>query len=768
MSEENNIKLLFKKYLQYWPIFVLTLLLSLTFAFIYLRYFAIPKYEITSRILIKDKDNGTPSTSSVEAFSDLGLIKTSNNIDDQIGILKSKSLMKDVLEELDLNVSYYVDGRFSKAEVYVEDLPIKVVSDSTDVIISSDLIEMELIDSDSFKLFSADDKESAKFKNSYNFGEKIQYNNGSFQVFRKDGESLDLNSISFYFNDFNNLSEAYSSGLEIEAINETGSLLLIAMEDAIAERGEDIIRELIIQYGKKSVDLKNKLALNTINLIDERLNKLTVELNNVEENVQNYKQSKNLTNISADADSYIQSSDQINRQLSDYQNQIDVLTSIENYVRRSNDESGMVPSSLNIQDPTLVNLISTFNQLQLERKSLLRTTPRENPLVVEVDRKISDLKSNILESLRNVKEGLIITRDNLQRSSSRLRYQMSKVPVAERDLLAINREQGTKQDLYMFLLQKREEEALSIAASIDNTRVVDPPSATAYTVSPNKQSVYLASLVLGLFLPIGFIYLKDTFNDKIESLSQLQSKTSLPILGEIAHNKSKNFIVTKTEDTGPVAELFRLIRFNLKYLEVDTNRNRVLLVTSDLSGEGKTFFSANLANSLSNAGNKVALVDLDLRKPKLLEHLNLLKEKDNSGVSDYIANTTLSIDDIVLRDNNIKNVDIYHSGKLPNNVGDLILNDRVGNLITELRANYDYVVIDSAPVGKVADAFTFSALCDCSIFVFRQNFSRKQRINFLNNLVETKKLKNTVVVLNDVEASKAYTYGNYGDSSYGK
>ncbi|MDX5436551.1 MAG: capsular biosynthesis protein, partial [Pontibacter sp.] len=393
----------------------------------------------------------------------------------------------------------------------------------------------------------------------------------------------------------------------VAPVNKEASVLTISLTDAVPEKGVTIINKLIEVYNKEAVEDKNQIAANTIQFIDERLTYLTEELSTVEKDVEAYKRQNELTDVSSEAKMYLERASEYNRQLSELEIQIDVLNSIETYLKNQKNQFELVPSTLSIQDATLLNLIGKFNELQLERQRLLRTTQPSNPIVLNVNEQLANLRVNILENLGNIKNSLTITRNNLRANSSQFESRIQKVPAIERELLEINRQQGIKEGLYLYLLQKREESALSLAATVSNSRVIDSAVAGDLPVKPKKQLIYLLAFLVGLGVPFAFIYVRDMLDDKVKEIKDIESVTATPVLGEIAHNYSGETLVVTKESRGPVSELFRLIRANLQFATVG-KENRVILVTSSMSGEGKTFFSINLAASLVLTGKKVVVI----------------------------------------------------------------------------------------------------------------------------------------------------------------
>ena len=754
-SENNSFRGLVFHYLKYWYIFAVGILLCVGATFLYIRYKTVPQYMITSTILVKDKDKGA-SVNAGEAIGNLGLVKPSSNIDDQIGILSSSSLMEKVVEELALNVNYMIQGQVRDVTVYWQSLPFYVLVDSKEQPIAMPPFVIQAKDSLSFNL-SVNGSENNELNGTYQYGDVLTFGDGQFQVMKNLAYTQpvkDSGPVTVSFMDTKNLAAAYSSLLEIETANSTGSLLVINFYDAIPDRGKDIVHSLIEIYAEESVKYQNQLAISTIEIIDERLKLLTGEITDVEKDIAQYKQDNVLTNISSDAAIYLQNARESNKKLEEYQTQIEILNSLESYIQQIGDER-LVPSSLNIQDPTLSSLISQYNGQQLEKKSLLRSTPEDNPLVVNISRSLDDLRTDILENLKNIKNSLEIAQNNVRQNSYKSQAQIAKVPTAERALLSINRDQGIKQELYLYLLQKREEEALSLEAPISNTRIVDPPKAGNFPVSPNKTSMYIGALIMGLFLPFTLVFLKDQLNDKVTKIEDIEKITTAPILGEISSNEKGANVVVDENDNTTIAELFRLMRFNLTY-QTAGRPNKVILVTSGMQGEGKTFFTINLGASLALAGHTVVCLSFDLRAPQLFQKL---KMKGKKGITDYIVDNTVTVKEITVEYAGSDGLHLMDSGPIFPNAGELMTHPRIGTLIEELKANYDYVLIDSAPVGKVADAYGLAPYIDATVFMVRQNYSSKTELRILEDIYKTQKLKYPMVVLNDTNTVKNYGYG---------
>jgi tyrosine-protein kinase Etk/Wzc len=760
-AEEIDIKALTAKYLRYWYLFALGIIVCLTIAFLYLRY-STPQYSVSATMLIKDDKKG-PDLADNAIFSDLDIFNSKKNIDNEIEVLKSKTLMQRVLTELSLNTSFYKDGRVKVTEIYGRQVPVKLIISKLDSTAFNKSIVIHLKDNNSFDL---EDEEGEPTQ--HQFGQEIRKSYGVFTIVAVAGATNNLlDEIIVQFHDIRKLADGYNNGLKVEPVNKNASVLTLSLTSPVPEKGKAIINKLIEVYNKEAVEDKNLIAGNTIEFIDERLNFLTTELSDVEKDVEQYKRKNELTDVSSEARLYMERASEYNKQLAEFEIQIDVLNSLESYLNKPKTQFELVPSTLSIQDPTLLGLTVRFNELQLERERMLRTTTPNNPLVQNINDQLSNLRVNILENLGNIKKGLMITKNNLQASSSQFQLRINQVPSIERELLEINRQQGIKEGLYLYLLQKREESALSLAASVSNSRVIDPAIATDNPISPKKPFTYLIALLIGLGIPFAGIYIKDLLNDKIQEKKDVEKATNTPVLGEIAHADGVETIVVTKDNRSPVAEMFRLIRTNLQFATAG-KENKVLLVTSSMSGEGKTFFSINLAASLILTGKRVVILGFDLRKPRLLQELDMF---DGPGISNYLVSDEVTVNDIVLPVKNVPGLYVIGSGPIPPNPAELMMSEKVGKMLDILKESFDHIILDTAPVGQVADAYTLAPYVDSTLYLVRYNYTHKSQLDIINNIYTSKKLNHPMIVLNDANIESSYSYGygyGYKDESKNK
>jgi len=749
--ESKDVRRILLQYTRYWYLFLLGPALALAVALLYLHYYAVPQYSVYSTLLIKDDKSGS-ALSSTDALSDLSTFKSTRNIDNEIQILTSKSLMTRVINELGLYTNYYVEGKVKDIELYGSASPIKVSINNLSPTAVGKGFTVYLKSDNTFEL----DDYSGNITR-YNFGQQIQKPYGIFTILATSEINAVGTKIITRFQDIQELSDYYNQALYVQPTDKGASVLMLSLIDPIPAKAKDILTKLIDVYNKEAIEDKNLMTTSTLKFLDERLDYITTGLSGVEKTVEQYKSVNGLTDINTQASNYTIQASSYNSQLSEWAIQIDILESLESYLRSARDNNSTVPSTLGIKDETLLGLITKFNELQLERERMLRTTEPGSVFVQSLDEQLANLKINILENLRNIKRGLQITSNNLKASSGQFQSKIKKVPVMERELLKINREQSIKQNIYSYLLQKREETALSLAASASIARVIDPAMGGDYPISPNREAIYLVAILLGLSLPFAGIYIRDLLNNKVRIQQDITAVTPTPIIGEIAHNSSKKTVVVSNTSRSPIAEMFRLVRTNIHFAAIGKQK-MVLLVTSSMSGEGKTFFSINLGAILAITGQRVVLLDLDLRNPKIASEL---KMPEGPGLTNYLVTNEFSVHDIICPSDSVPGMSVITSGPIPPNPAELMMSTRFAHLMEDLKELFDYIIIDTPPVGQVADAFTLSPFADFTIYLVRYGYTQKAQLGIIKSIYKNKTLNHPMIVLNDAKEINGNNYG-YG------
>jgi capsular exopolysaccharide synthesis family protein len=754
--EKTDYKYMVMKYLKFWYLYLIGIVCCIGLAYTYFQY-ATPEYPISATLLINSSKGSDFSQNAV--YSDLETYQSVKTVENEAEILKSASLMFEAMRNLDLNVSYYVEDNILRdKEIFGGQVPIYVMLDEYDTaaFFEDEMLtryKVHALDSASFLL---EDEESRT--SSHQFGEKLDFPFGEVSIYRI--QEMDYPStIIINFNNPYALPGKYLSDLDVLVVNKLASVLKLSFTDPVPQKGVLVMNSLIKAYNQEAMLNKNQTARNTIEFINEQLDSVTNDLRQIESLVEEYKKANKITELSSDALQYAESFNQGKEQLANYRIQLDVLSSIENYLTSQEDNFQVVPSSLNIEDQTLMTNITQFNELQRERESLLRTTQPGNPLVLEKDQQLSSIKRNILENVKNIKSSVEIARDNLLARTTEVEIQSGKVPEIERELLEINRQQVIKQDHFQYLVKKREEAAMSLAATtVSNSRIIDPAMAGSKPTKPNRMLILGIAFFMGLGGPLGLVFLYYQLNTRIKIKKDVTSKTNISILGEISHHDEKVPIAISKGVRTPVAEQFRLIRTNIQF-KLPNKDKKVILVTSSSSGEGKTFFSLNLGVSMGLAGKKVVVLEFDLRKPLLLEYLGM---SSDIGISDYLEDESLSISDLIVKNDKLpESLDLIGCGTLPDDPSEMMLSPKVGYLVDKLQELYDVIIIDSAPVGQVADAFSLSRFSDITAYIMRYNYTTSETISFINDVKKDNKLTNPVIVLNDAKAKLSYGYDYY-------
>ena len=746
-----------RNYLRYWYLILLGAVVGLTGAYLYLRYVALPKYSITSSILIREEGTA-PTLSGLTNTSSEELLKPKQSVDNEVQLLRSRSLMLRVVNELALYAAYYQQPNKPKTELYDKDLPVAISPLSNLLPASYKQVIRVFPKADSSFTLQGGTANVGTFR----LGQQIVRPYGTLMLVPTLYFSTQVaaypQGIAIVFSNPQDAAEDFNQLLTVSSANKDASVLNLSLISPVPAKGRDIMNKLLQVYNAEAVEDKNEASASKLSFLDRRIKSLASELTGVETTVQTYKQSQQIADVGAQVSNNVEQASALQTKLADWANQIQVLQSIETYLNSPGSQYRLVPSTLGIQDQTLLALISQFNGLQLDRERLLRTNQENNPLVQNLNEQLGGLRSKILENLRNIKNGLIITSRNLRTSSGQVQAKINSAPLVERTLQAKERERALRQNIYLYLLQKREEAALALSATISNSRVIDPATVSDLPVSPNRKMTYLLGLLLGMGLPLSLLYAKGQLNNKVETKAEIEELTTTPILGEIAHKRGGTVVVSR-DNRSALAEMFGLVRANLSFATAG-RENKVTLITSTVPGEGKSFISINLSNSLVLVGKKVVLLDLDLRKPALARELALRAEP---GITDYLVSDRLSIADILQTSASSPGLSVISAGSVPPNPAELLASPKLAFLLHELAEQFDHILIDTPPIGLVADAFGLAPLANSTICVVRYNYTQREHVKAIEALYANKKFNSLMLVLNDSRASVSSYYG-YGYS----
>lgn len=551
--------------------------------------------------------------------------------------------------------------------------------------------------------------------------------------------------------------EELVGGLKISQPNDQATILYLSFESENAALGRDLLNTLMRVYDTIMVEDKNRIADNTLRFINARLDELSDTLRGVQGGLKNFMVQNKVFDIENQSKAYFDKLGETAKEKAQVEVKIAVVDYLLQYISDKKNLHELVPTNLGIDEPALLQLVSEYNKLQLERDANIRTTPKENPLIVGMDNTLDKIRRNIYQALQNVRNAYLIASGNAKAHDEELQSLVTSLPGKSMQMLNIERRQKILEDLYSLLLQKKLDISLSSASTISNSKVIEPAVGGGMLVSPDKKKIFSFYTLLGLLLPIGFIVLKEVLQDKVNGRQDIEKHTDAPILGEIGHSEDgKSPLVVSTNRRSLVAEQFRIIRTNLQYI-LGGKESFTILVTSSFSGEGKSFISTNMGAALALSGKKTVIMEFDIRKPKIVSGLDL---KRKMGISNYIIGKA-EFRDLLVKVNDIDNLYVIPCGPIPPNPAELLLDKRLEELMEMVRANFDVVVMDTAPVGLVSDAITLSRFADCTLYIIRQDYTFRKQLRFIDDIYNEKKLPSLSVMLNDVKAGGNY-YGGYG------
>ncbi len=748
-GDSNVVSQLLYRYLPYWPLFVILLLLCGAGAWIYLRY-ATPVYEVSASILVKDEKKGVDDANMMEQ---LNLFSSKKLVENEIEVIQSRMLMRDVVKNLSLYAPVTYKGRVIHTSAYISS-PIVIQARNPDSLVEQGQV---------YFTFDSARQQVVIGKNIYPLNEWTTNSSfGEIRFIANPNYVAPAIKKPLFFSLINvkTAAENILGRLKVTQATKSSSVIDLTIKDPVPRRGEDILNGLIATYNRAAINDKNALASNTLKFINERLILVSKELDSVEMGVQKYKTSEGIVDISAQGQSYLSNVGLNDQKLSGMNVQIAVMDQVEKYVMAKNDQPGIVPSTFGIDDPVLSQLLSKLYDLEVQYEGLKKTTAENNPILLTIRNEIDKIKPNILENIRAQRKNLEAGQQNLTSTSNQYASILKALPKKERGLIEISRQQAIKNGIYSFLLQKREETALSYNSAVADTRIVDTADSTIKPVSPKVLLIYLLAFVASFCIGAGIIAIREVFNSTIIFRSEIEQFTSVPVIGEIMEaDQSEKFAIEEGKRT-LIAEQFRQLRTTLAYIGIN-NRKKKILITSTISGEGKSFVSSNLALTLALTDKKVVLIELDLRKPTISKMFNVSREV---GITNYFVGNK-DADHIIKSVEASKNLFLIPSGAIPPNPSELILNGKLDELLKYLETIFDYIIIDSAPVNPVTDSYIISPLCDATLYIVRHGVTPKISIKMLdeNNGMHT--LKNMAIVFNGVKNRGMGRYGTYGYSN---
>lgn len=765
-----------------WKWFVLSLIICLGAAHIYLRY-ATPIYQAAAKLLIKEEQNGRRGN-SIQNSANLGIISNSNGIDNEMEILKSRTLAQQAVYDLKLYTTYRHEGRIKDHLIYGEQ----------EVNVDMDYEHLKKLNAPmSFKIT----REGRNYHvvgsyfvpiddNSYNPGPvtvdkvitalpatlgtrvgMVKFTqNGNYML--RDGESLKVTMIAPEI-----AAGKYVGSLSVSPSTKATSIAQLVITDEIPQRAIDYLKQLAIVYNRQANEDKNQIAVRTEQFINQRLEKINAELGNTEGQLENYKKRNNMVQLSMNASTAFSNADSYAQKLNEANTQVALLDELTKYMNEPSNRHQPIPSNVGLNDASATSLINKYNEIALQRNQLLHSASESSPTVTPLTSQLDDLQASIKRAMSQARAGLNTQRNSIASQQGKYQGQISNTPEQERILTQIGRQQEVKSGLYLMLLQKREENSISLAATADKGKLIDNP-VFAGKVTPKDSIILMIAFGLGLAIPALILFLLAFFRYKIEGHDDVAKLTKLPIIADVAiasdRAKTKADIVVHENKNNLMEEIFRSLRTNLQFLMKE--HDKVILMTSTTSGEGKTFIASNVAISFALLGKKVVLVGLDIRKPRLAELFEI--DDHHHGITNLLIKDNITWDDVnkqIVNSGVNSNLDLLMAGPVPPNPGELVTRKSLEETMDILKEHYDYIIIDTAPVGLVTDTLALGRIANATVYVCRADYTQKSSFGLINGLAYEKKMPNMSIVLNGVDLSKKkygyyYGYGKYG--KYGK
>lgn len=772
-----------------WQWFALSVFIFLCGALIYLRYKS-PVYQVSAKMLIKDEQNNRNRGNQMLAnMQDLGFMTNSAGIDNEVEILQSNSLSIMAVRNLKMYVEYKMYGRVKNHLVY-KTQPINVDLDAMSL---TKMDESDVPAPIHLKIEWAEDNYIVEGYTYDENDDKIEFNT-SFRTlpyiykspcgmitFTKNRNSKAVTLSKPEYATITSpriVGMAYAQAMEIEPTSKMTSIAQITLKDKEYHRATDFLKELAFVYNEQANEDKNEIAIKTEEFINGRLEKIDAELSDTESNLESYKRRNSITELKLDATQTLTQTSEYSTKLSESRSQIQLMEYLRQYIDNPSNKYQIIPSNIGLQDEASTALINQYNKNVLDRNRLLRSASEIAPQVQTLTATLDELQTSIREALSQAHQSANIRLRNIENQYAMYQNRVASTPAQERMLTQIGRQQEVKSGLYLMLLQKREENSISLSATADKGKLIDAPLYEG-KVSPKNSIILLAAVVLGFGIPFLIIYVLQLMRYKIESREDIAKATSLPIIADIPvaseNVKSDAGIVVQENKNNQIDEIFRSLRTNIQFMLKENEK--VILFTSSTSGEGKTFNAANLAASFAFLGKRVVILGLDIRKPALGK---MFKVSDRSGgMSPLLAKSVVTKEDVInqLRPSGVnQNLKLILAGPTPPNPTELLARRNLGDIIDVLKEEFDYIILDTAPVGLVTDTLHIGKHTDVTVFMCRADYTPKSSIQMFEDLAKEKKMPNCCIVLNGIDMSKkkyGYYYGygkyaRYGYSAYGR
>ena len=753
--QDVDIKFLVAKVLGnwYWYVFALILLLGIG---LLLELFVSPRYTVTGRVMVtgyNPQGKSVTGTDESTVLSQLGLFSVPNSVSNEMEIIHSRTLVEQTVRDLQLNVTYWGQGPLRYEEVYknspyfINLLSLKNITDPIEY-------DVRVIDGGNKVKFEDEDSDSTF---TMSFGDTVHTWYGSWVLLKNPDvtETNPKHTLGMVINSYAQTIYAYLENIQASTINEQVNIIDLAISGVTPQKNEDMLKYLINLYVQSDIADHNRVADSTIAFIDSRLTGVAQDLNAVDKNIESFKKENKLTDLTNDANELLQTSTTVNQSLADKQVQYKVIDDLESYLTDNRNNTRIMPTTAPIKDPAFVQTLDKYNSLQLQRQAYLQTSTEANPNVKSVDIQLSQLRGDLLSMMRTYKKGINTEQTDLVTRNAQMQGSIEKVPTQQRVFLDYTRRQNVLEGLYTYLLQTREQTAVSKSNSIAPIRVIDEPIRAPLPYFPNIIIIIAGAIFLTLLIPSVVIFMRELLNKRVITADDISNYTNVPIVSGISHNKlaKKQKIISGDSNT-EVAEQFRMLRTNLNFLLPGASE-KVVMTTSSMGGEGKSFIAMNLAYVLALSGKRVLLMELDLRKPRISSALHI----DNiNGFSDYVV-SDMKVKDIIKPVNLHTNLLLINSGTIPPNPAELLVHDKVQQLFTEVKNEFDYIIIDSPAIGLVTDSLLLSKYADIVLYIVRQRTTYKKQVNLIQGLANERRFKRMDIIFNDIKPIPGYGYG---------
>jgi tyrosine-protein kinase Etk/Wzc len=749
--DTNLLLQILQRYLPFWPLFVITTFIGLAVSWLYLRA-ETRVYVATAKVLLKDPQKNGGDSKVLDA---LNIFSEKKIVENEIIVLRSSSILEEVVKGLDMYVFVYNKGNVRTEELYKDNSPVIFKA-----------VDKNNINGGGKYFFDVDWKKKQVIinKQTIAFNDTVNIGGTAYFVIPNATYNQSLTGKNYYavFSSLSGAAGSFAGNLSANATSSSSTVIEVKLETPVGEKGVDFLNKLFEVYNQYAVTDKNQIAAKTLAFISNRLDLVVGQLDSVEKNIERYKTRESVYDLGGQASLYLSNVSELDKKNSDVEIQLDVLRDVQNYVDGKGKKSGTVPSQMLITDPTLSGLIQKLYDAEFQVTKAESINGEKSDAVIMSNEAVSRIKRDIRENLNTTRSNLNSVKSNINSNLSANSGLLSQIPRKERGLLDISRQQAIKNNIYTYLLQKREETALSSAGTTPDLRVLEKGSSYG-PIKPVARNFYLTGLLLGLLVSVGYVLLREQFNRKILFRNEIEEKTKVPVLAEIMYSSSKDTIAISEGKRTIIAEQFRSLRTNLAFMGIN-EEHKTLLVTSSISGEGKSFIALNLAMSFTLTGKRVGLMEMDLRKPKLSKYLGINRDP---GITSYLIGKA-NIDEIV-KTTKYPNLFVVSAGPIPPNPTELILSEKFAEMMALLKDKFDYIIIDSAPIGPVTDSQLINGYANATLYVVRHAHTPKMFLRMIDDLYKQQKFTNMALIFNGLKARGASLLGGYGTGygSYG-